>query len=80
MLSQGRLRINLPSHHISPSSSTFVGDRLDTDVLFGKKCGMKTILVLTGVHQREHLEKFGEECKPDIVLESIGDLIGGKIN
>jgi len=36
-------------HGLDPSRSLFVGDRLDTDILFGNANGMKSLLVMTGV-------------------------------
>jgi 4-nitrophenyl phosphatase len=49
-----------------------VGDRLDTDIALGARCGMETALVLTGVTERAALA--GAELTPDHVLESISDL------
>ncbi len=31
-----------------------VGDRLDTDILFGKDGGLRTLLVLSGTHTTNH--------------------------
>lgn len=50
-----------------------VGDRLETDVLLGKKTGMKAALVLTGVSRREQIPYA--ENQPDYVLDSVYDLI-----
>ncbi len=36
-------------HAVDSSRALFVGDRLDTDILFGNANGMKTLLVMTGV-------------------------------
>lgn len=44
-----------------------VGDRLDTDITFAKKCGIKSALVLTGVTKKEDIKKI----KPDYVFDSI---------
>lgn len=49
-----------------------VGDRLETDVLMGERAGMTTVLVLTGVTDRETLE--AADVQPDYVVESIADL------
>lgn len=35
--------------HIAPSKMCMVGDRLDTDILFGQDGGCKTLLVLSGI-------------------------------
>jgi len=50
-----------------------VGDRLDTDIAFAKRFGMKAILVLTGVSTLEDVEK--SEIKPDLVLPSVKELL-----
>lgn len=50
-----------------------VGDRLDTDIAFAKRIGVKAIMVLTGVSTLEDVEK--SEIKPDLVLPSIKELL-----
>ncbi|MBN2478494.1 HAD-IIA family hydrolase [Candidatus Micrarchaeota archaeon] len=49
-----------------------VGDRVETDILLGKKCRIKTCLVLSGITTKKDLQKIKE--KPDYVIESIADL------
>ena len=53
-----------------------VGDRLDTDVKFGKDSGMKTALVLTGCTTAEKLMEVGvgtdEEPLPHIIFPHMG--------
>ena len=49
-----------------------VGDRLDTDITFAKRFGMKAIMVLTGVNSLEDLEK--SNVRPDLVFPSIKEL------
>jgi NagD protein len=49
-----------------------VGDVLGIDIVAGKRAGMFSILVLTGVSQKEDLKKGPIE--PDLVLNSIHDL------
>jgi 4-nitrophenyl phosphatase len=51
-----------------------VGDRLDTDILFGKSGGVATLLVLTGVTSNEDLADVTADRVPDFVTGSIGDL------
>ena len=49
-----------------------VGDRLDTDLEMGLQSGMTTVLVLSGVTDRDDLAASGIE--PDYVIEDIGDI------
>ncbi|MGO8672317.1 MAG: HAD-IIA family hydrolase [Capsulimonadaceae bacterium] len=53
---------------------TMVGDRLDTDILGGRRAGGRTVLVLTGVSSRETVENAPKEWQPDIVLENLSTL------
>jgi len=53
--------------------------RLDTDILFGRNCGFKTLLVLTGAHGIADVEERAkkEETKsmvPDFYIESVGHM------
>mmetsp|Transcript_1767 Transcript_1767/g.3854 ORF Transcript_1767/g.3854 Transcript_1767/m.3854 type:complete len:453 (-) Transcript_1767:83-1441(-) len=62
-----------------PSRCLFVGDRLDTDIRFGKDNGMKTLLVMTGVTTAEIMEKLAsgteEEPLPDFIAPYVGMLV-----
>jgi len=62
-------------HHFDPSRTIMIGDRLDTDILFGKHGGVSTLLVLTGVTKESDIS--GAQASPiipDYVLQSLGDL------
>jgi len=50
-----------------------IGDRLETDILGGEKCGLTTILVLTGISQQQDLE--ASDIKPDYTFESLTQLV-----
>uniref|UniRef100_A0A4W5K6L1 Glycerol-3-phosphate phosphatase n=1 Tax=Hucho hucho TaxID=62062 RepID=A0A4W5K6L1_9TELE len=59
-----------------------VGDRLDTDILLGSNCGLKTLLTLTGVSTVADAEAHQESgCPkrlgmvPDYYVESIAELL-----
>jgi len=51
-----------------------VGDRLETDIEFGKKGGLSTLLVLTGITSLNDLDNVKPEQTPDFVTQSLGDL------
>ena len=62
------------AHNLNRSRCVMIGDRLDTDVAFGKTGGIRTLMVETGVHAREDFAKDGAKVKPDYLLRSFGDL------
>ena len=58
----------------TPADCLVVGDRLDTDILIGKRVGARTALVLTGVHSRADVESAPAEWRPDLILDSLDAL------
>lgn len=53
-------------------NSIMVGDRMDTDMKMGLESGLETILVLSGVTQREMISNF--PYHPNHVLDSVADI------
>lgn len=66
---------------LDPARMLMVGDRLETDILFGHRCGMTTVLTLTGVSRLEEAQAYLAASKHDLVphyyVESIADLMDG---
>ncbi|XP_012656665.1 pyridoxal phosphate phosphatase isoform X1 [Otolemur garnettii] len=66
---------------IDPARMLMVGDRLETDILFGHRCGMTTVLTLTGVSCLEEAQAYLAAGQHDLVphyyVESIADLMEG---
>lgn len=58
---------------LPPTACVIVGDRIETDVAMGKKLGLGTILVLSGVTSAED-PRIGD-LRPDHVLRSIRELL-----
>ncbi|MFH1685844.1 MAG: HAD hydrolase-like protein, partial [Candidatus Micrarchaeota archaeon] len=56
-------------HGFGSDELIMVGDRLDTDITFAKKCGIKSVLLLTGVSKKEDIK----EIKPDYIFDSIAE-------
>eukprot|EP01025_Chloroclados_australasicus_P025548 TRINITY_DN25497_c0_g2_i1.p2 TRINITY_DN25497_c0_g2~~TRINITY_DN25497_c0_g2_i1.p2 ORF type:complete len:369 (+),score=42.52 TRINITY_DN25497_c0_g2_i1:73-1107(+) len=52
-----------------------VGDRLDTDIQFGKNGGLSTCLVLSGVTTEQQLLSPENEIHPDIYMSKLADLL-----
>lgn len=63
----------------SSSDAVIVGDRLDTDILAGKKIGAITVLVLTGITTTSLLEDAPDYLKPDVVVECLSDMLNNDI-
>eukprot|EP01024_Parvocaulis_polyphysoides_P007373 TRINITY_DN12197_c0_g2_i3.p1 TRINITY_DN12197_c0_g2~~TRINITY_DN12197_c0_g2_i3.p1 ORF type:complete len:375 (-),score=35.53 TRINITY_DN12197_c0_g2_i3:265-1320(-) len=55
-----------------------VGDRLDTDILFGKGGGLATCLVLSGVTTEKELLSPDNDIHPDIYMPKLAELLGVK--
>ncbi|PAV17761.1 2-phosphoglycolate phosphatase [Pyrrhoderma noxium] len=68
-------------HNFDPKKTIMVGDRLNTDIQFGKEGGLSTLLVLTGISREEDLApERSPPAIPDYITNSIGDLRQGNIN
>ncbi|KAL7644442.1 UNVERIFIED_CONTAM: hypothetical protein RMT77_005274 [Armadillidium vulgare] len=62
---------------LKPEKCLMVGDTIQTDIVFGNDCGMKTLLVLTGFSSLEDVEKVrneNEKMIPHYFIESLGDI------
>jgi NagD protein len=53
--------------------TAMIGDRMDTDVISGLEAGLETILVLTGVTQRQEAERF--PFRASRIVDSVADLL-----
>ncbi|EFJ06782.1 hypothetical protein SELMODRAFT_272252 [Selaginella moellendorffii] len=60
---------------ISKTQICMVGDRLDTDILFGQNGGCKTLLVLSGVTTLKTLESPDNTIQPDYYANGLSDLL-----
>ncbi|XP_028661344.1 pyridoxal phosphate phosphatase [Erpetoichthys calabaricus] len=67
---------------VDPAQSVMVGDRLETDIVFGSNCGLSTMLTLTGVSTFEEAQAYMERdtpetqsMVPDYVVDSITDIL-----
>lgn len=62
-------------HELTAERSAMVGDRLDTDILFGQMAKLKSLLVLSGVHAIDDCHR--KQIYPDFVLPNFGALLAG---
>lgn len=71
------IRQLMEQNSLTASSTLMVGDRLDTDIMFGNGGGISTALVLTGVSEMSDvvgLEPGGVKT-PTYLLEKLGVLL-----
>lgn len=72
----------LDEHGVVPERTLMIGDRCNTDILFGSNCGYQTLLVGTGIHNLDDVQLWrdsddAEDKKliPDVFLPRLGDLL-----
>ena len=53
--------------------TAIIGDRMDTDIIAGVEAEITTVLVLSGVTQREDLPKYAYQ--PNYILNGVGDIV-----
>ncbi|MEW6722774.1 MAG: HAD-IIA family hydrolase [Candidatus Micrarchaeota archaeon] len=65
------MELMMREHSLKKDEMLMVGDRLDTDVMFAKNCGIRCALVLTGTAGKKDIKKGME---PDYVYDSVAGL------
>ncbi|XP_034093436.1 pyridoxal phosphate phosphatase [Gymnodraco acuticeps] len=67
---------------VDPAKCLMIGDRLETDMLFGANCRLDTMLTLTGVSQTKDAEEYRDSelttnhsFVPDYIVDSIADFL-----
>ncbi len=71
------MRTGLRMLGVHSSEAVMIGDRMDTDILCGMEAGLKTCLTLSGVTQKEDLEKY--PFRPDYLYADVGEIDLDKI-
>lgn len=56
-----------------PEETAIVGDRMDTDIIAGIESEIDTVLVLSGVTNRENINNF--PYGPKYILDGVGDIV-----
>ena len=67
------MRSALNALDVHSETTAMIGDRMDTDVVAGLEAGLSTVLVLTGVTQREEAERFSYRASR--IVDSVADLV-----
>ncbi|XP_046748805.1 uncharacterized protein LOC124412727 [Diprion similis] len=72
----------ISKYGLNPERTLMIGDKGDTDILLGKRCGFKTLLVLSGVTSLKDLEKWKRsedkeerDLVPDYYTDKLSDLL-----
>ncbi|ETV67206.1 hypothetical protein H257_16584 [Aphanomyces astaci] len=72
---QALLQTILSTHSLDPSRTCMVGDRLSTDIEFGRRGGLYTLLVMTGCTSYEEKAAIADEFqRPDFFVEDVNVL------
>ncbi|CAG2168979.1 unnamed protein product, partial [Oppiella nova] len=73
--------IRLQHPEIDPKRTIMIGDRLTTDMVFGRNNGLKTLFVQSGIGTYDDMINFknsqdpeDHKCVPDYYLDSLDDL------
>lgn len=59
--------------HLNKDEAIILGDNLETDILLGVHHHVESIMVTSGVHQEEDIERL--QIKPDRIIHSLFELI-----
>ncbi|XP_076646399.1 glycerol-3-phosphate phosphatase [Halictus rubicundus] len=69
-------------YNLNPQRTLMIGDNRDTDILFGKRCGFKTLLVLTGITTQKDVDAMNtvsanskDLIVPDYYADELGDVL-----
>ncbi len=68
MLRHGLKKLNCHSQDIA-----FVGDRMDTDIIAGIESNVDTVLVLSGVTDKETIDLY--PYRPKYIFDGVGDIV-----
>ena len=70
------MRIGLKMLNVPTDEACIIGDRMDTDIISGLESEIDTVLVLSGVTQKNDLINYA--YAPTYVLEGVGEIPEGK--
>ena len=60
--------------HVEPARCLLIGDNLESDIFGGKRLGMRTMLILTGVTGSGDLSQVTDSHQPDAVIGDLREL------
>lgn len=68
------IKADNPGLRETPKRGLMIGDRLNTDMKFGRDGGLDTLLVLTGIETEENVLKQPKDVAPTYYASKLGDL------
>lgn len=68
------IKADNPGLKENPKRGLMIGDRLNTDMKFGRDGGLDTLLVLTGIEKEDNVLKLAEGIAPVYYANKLGDL------
>ncbi|CAK9435951.1 uncharacterized protein LODBEIA_P05570 [Lodderomyces beijingensis] len=68
------IKAQLPGLAENPKRGLMIGDRLNTDMKFGRNGGLDTMLVLTGIETEDNVKSLPEEEAPTFYIDKLGDI------
>ena len=67
------MRTGLNMLGVHSENAVIIGDRMDTDIVAGIESGLDTVLVLSGVTNRETIKQY--PYRPRLVLNHVGEIL-----
>ena len=67
------MRTGLKMLGVHSEEAVLIGDRMDTDIIAGIETGIDTVLVLSGVSERDTITQF--PYRPRYLYDCVGDLV-----
>lgn len=68
------IKADNPGLKENPKRGLMIGDRLNTDMKFGRDGGLDTLLVLTGIETEEMVLSLDKDASPTYYMNKLGDL------
>ena len=68
------LRLAIEKFNLDPARVLMIGDRLDTDILFGLRGGVQTLFVAeTGINRRRDIERL--DIRPTFIADNVACMV-----
>lgn len=68
------IKADNPGLNLNPKRGIMIGDRLNTDMKFGRLGGLDTLLVLTGIETEDNVLRLSSDEAPTYYMSKLGDV------